>query len=62
MRFGEATFEMVFGERLSNTMRELILCFTQQGLNEFPWAIDLSEFLELKKIEDEFKPKSEDKT
>ncbi len=31
-------------------MKELILCFTQQDLNEFPWAITLEEFQTLKKI------------
>ena len=39
--------------RLTKMMRELILCFTQQGLNEFPWGISLQEYLRLEEIEED---------
>jgi len=34
----------------SKTMQELILCFTQQNLNEIPWCISLEEYLKLTKL------------
>lgn len=43
--------------RLSKKMRELILCLTQQGLNEDPFGITLWEYTKLKDIEDSTKPK-----
>lgn len=35
---------------LPKRMKELILCFTEQCLNEFPWAITFEEYVFLRKI------------
>jgi len=40
---------------LSKEMLELIMCMTQQDLNEVPWAITLLEYCQLKKLEPELK-------
>jgi len=44
-------------ETLTNTMKELILCFVFQDLNEIPWTIKVQEFLMLIEIKDRINAK-----